>query len=322
MEFLLAQSTGGPSDGVSIIDTLARTPLSKVFIFVAVCTVLRLALAPGLAKTPPHMRTGGYKARRFFNETLDAIVYAGVVVFMVIRPFGIQAFQIPSPSMVDTLLVNDFIVANKAVYRYTHPQCKDIVVFRPPAYACSQSQLDTDGQPKVDFIKRCIGVPGDVVEIRGGVLYRNGKAFEEPFRKGSNEYDWKLVHYTGEYEPLKGQFVPVSLDATTGRGNFQIPGIAKKYAVGALPDPPAHADGEPWVLMWKNVDELNEQELRTAKELADAPPAAIPPGHYLMMGDNRGQSFDGRAWGLVTEEQIVGRSEIIWLPIKRWRTTR
>jgi len=52
------------------------------------------------------------------------------------------------------------------------------------------------------------------------------------------------------------------------------------------------------------------------------PPQRIPKGFYLMMGDNRNNSFDGRGWGLVPRNQIIGRSEFIWLPISRWRMTR
>lgn len=80
------------------------------------CTVIRVALAPYLAKVPRHLRSGAYSAARFSNEFLDAVIYAGVFVFLVIRPFCVQAFRIPSESMVDTLLINDFIVANKAIY--------------------------------------------------------------------------------------------------------------------------------------------------------------------------------------------------------------
>lgn len=313
---LLAQA--GPPEGVSLIDTLARTPLSKVFLFVLVCTVIRLVIAPKIFNTAPHQRTGGFKGLKFLNETLDAIVYAGVVVFMVIRPFGIQAFQIPSESMVDTLLVNDFIVANKAVYRYTQPKAGDIVVFRPPIYACQANQIDSDGQPKVDFIKRCIGTPGQTIEIRGGVLYRDGVEVKEAYRKGQNTSDWKLVHYEGAFQKWKGRYIPVSLNGN-GQPNFNV-GVSKEFSIGAAENP--HDAGFPYPQGWKYLQDLTEDEIALMKELEEAPPAKIPPGHFLMMGDNREFSFDGRAWGLVPEEDIVGRAEFIWLPINRWRATR
>ena len=62
--------------------------------------------------------------------------------------------------------------------------------------------------------------------------------------------------------------------------------------------------------------------LRNSSKLIQAPAEKVPPGYYLMMGDNRNGSFDSRGWGLVPRDAIVGRSEAIWLPMSRWRATR
>lgn len=58
------------------------------------------------------------------------------------------------------------------------------------------------------------------------------------------------------------------------------------------------------------------------KQLMQQPPQPVPPGYFLMMGDNRNQSFDGRGWGLVPRASIIGRAEFIWMPMSRWRVTR
>ncbi len=86
-----------------------------------------------------------------------------------------------------TLYVNDYIVANKSVYRYSDPTFGDIVVFRPPPEAADPEQLDEQGNVKVDFIKRCVGVPGDLIEIREGQMFRNGQPVEEWYKHLSNE---------------------------------------------------------------------------------------------------------------------------------------
>lgn len=279
------------SGTAEVIDKLARTPLSQIVILVVICTVLRVGLAPYLFKVPPkHKVTGPYKAARFANEFLDAIIYAGIFVFMVIRPFGVQAFRIPSASMQNTLLINDFIVANKMIYRYSEPKYGDIIVFRPPVYACNPDQLDSDGEPKVDFIKRCIGVPGDLVEIRNGQLYRNGKAVQEKYLAEPFYIDFKLVKYHDQEGKL--QYWPVTIE-----GN----GFVNRNATG-----PFH---------------LDENDPR-AKELMALPAEPIPPGYFLPMGDNRNYSSDGRFWGLVDRKDLVGRSEAIWLPLKRMSRTR
>jgi signal peptidase I len=284
---LLAQMTQERS-WADHIDALARTPLSKVVLFVGICTLLRLAVVPVLAKTPIHRRGGGYSAARVLNEVLDAIIYAGVFVFLLIRPFGIQAFRIPSGSMLDTLQINDFIVANKAIYRYTDPKFGDIVVFRPPVHGIlNPEHLDSDGQVVVDYIKRCVGTPGDVVELRSGVLYLNGQPVEEPYVRRQDIADFKLVKFQNQYWPLR-----IVGDTVNADGNTAVP-----YR-------------------------LSPGDYEMMNKLRELPPAALPPGGYLMIGDNRTQSFDSRSWGIVTRDQIVGRSEFVWLPLNRWGRTR
>jgi signal peptidase I len=285
----------------SFIDKLARTPLSQVLTFVAVCTVLRLGLYYYLKGVPPHLRSGSYATAKFFNEALDAIIYAGVFVFMLIRPFGVQAFKIPSGSMAQTLQVNDYIVANKAIYRFSEPQVGDIVVFRPPKRAVQAGQIDPDGQVNVDYIKRLQGVPGDVVEIKNNVLYRNGKAVEEPYKVFTDpngpylfttippppQPDFKLVNDNGKIIPL------VYSGDIANTTQFQM--TASDYI---LSDP------------------------AEMQRLLALPAAPVPPRFFLMIGDNRNHSFDGRAWGLVPRDDIIGRSEFVWWPFGRWGKTR
>ena len=283
--FLAQEQTAQTRDISTFIDELARTPLSKVIMFVGVCTLLRLAIAPFIAKAPTHKRGPLYNFARFVNEALDAVIYAGVFVFLIIRPFCIQAFKIPSGSMLDTLQINDFIVANKAIYRYTDPKVNDIVVFRPPKIACLPNQLDKDGEVNVDFIKRCVGDPGDVVEIKNGVLYRNGKPQPEPFIREKPRKDFKFVNDKGRLIPLQILGESVNDDRDT-------------------------------------ADTFRESDFKRMDYLRGLPAAPVPKGWFLMMGDNRNESFDGRAWGFVPKSDIIGRSEFIWLPFNRWRVTR
>jgi signal peptidase I len=327
----------GPGGFQQTVDNLARTPLSQIVIFVAICSLIRIVIYPYLRKTPAHRRHGAYPFAKFLNEAMDAIVYAGVFVFMLIRPFAVQAFLIPSGSMLQTLYLNDFIVANKAIYRYTEPKVGDIIVFKPPKWALDKGQND------IDFIKRCQGVPGDVVEVRQGRLFRNGAFVDEPYLSNSSKYgtaangnpdevgagvrmatDWKLIHYLGKARPaLYDRYFPVQIrrDFSDGepRFNYGSPAmICHEFAVGD-----ADADsGLSAVRSWKPAGTLTDKEWEYERELEAAPPAAIPKGYVLMMGDNRDNSYDGRAWGLVPREDVVGRSEFIWLPINRWRVTR
>ena len=329
---LLAQAQ--PAQANRLIDTIARTPLSRIIILVVVLTVVRLALAPYLSSVPVHKRDMLHGACRILNETFDAIIYAGVFVFLIIRPFCIQMFQIPTGSMLETLQINDFIVANKAIYRYSDPKVGDIVVFRPPDGAIQDpSYIDPDGQVNQDYIKRCVGVPGDLVEVKDKKLWRNGKPVDEPYlsepnREINNFY--KLVHYTGKYATgpyaiYHDAYVPV--DAPTdfsghprvndGRANG-VP-IGFNYVIAAASI--VVIDGERQIVA-KDDESRTPQEVHLNDELCDAPPAKIPPGFFLMMGDNRNQSFDGRFWGLIPRSALIGRSEAVMWPPSRWRITR
>jgi signal peptidase I len=114
------------------------------------------------------------------REYAEAVIMAVVLTFFV-RAFVIQAFRIPTGSMMDTLLIGDFLFVNKFIYGpkipYTavrlpglrSPRPGDIMVFKYP------------GDLKRDFIKRCIAVGGQTVEIRNKVVYVDGMAGDEPY---------------------------------------------------------------------------------------------------------------------------------------------
>lgn len=117
--------------------------------------------------------------KNWIREYGEAIFVAGVL-FLFLRTFVVQAFQIPTGSMEDTLLVGDFLVANKFLYgaripftetrlpAVRDPEAGDIIVFRAP-------HVDKD------YIKRCVAVAGDTVELKNNVLYVNGEARKESF---------------------------------------------------------------------------------------------------------------------------------------------
>ncbi len=114
------------------------------------------------------------------REWAKSLVIA-FVLFLFIRAFFIQAFKIPTGSMEDTLLVGDFLLVNKLVYgpkipftdihlpSIDEPEKGDIVVFKYP--------LDED----LDFVKRCIAVPGDTVQMINKAVYVNGERLDEPY---------------------------------------------------------------------------------------------------------------------------------------------
>jgi signal peptidase I len=114
---------------------------------------------------------------------LDALIVAGLVALFLIT-FVIRTFYIPSVSMVPTLQVRDVVLVNEIAYRLHRPADGDIAVFEPP--------VDSGGS---DFVKRVIGVPGETIAIRNGVVYRNGAALREPYENQTPNYDLTIRDY-------------------------------------------------------------------------------------------------------------------------------
>lgn len=104
----------------------------------------------------------------FFRE-LPLLLVSAVLIAWVVRTFIIQPFYIPSGSMEPTLLPQDRVIVNKFLYRFREIERGDIVVFLPP----------NDNR---DYIKRIIGLPGETVEIKKGVVYINKQQLFEPYK--------------------------------------------------------------------------------------------------------------------------------------------
>jgi signal peptidase I len=102
-------------------------------------------------------------------EFLIILLVSFVLVFGFVRPFVIEAFWIPSASMVPTLKYGDRVLVNKFIYRFTEPERGDVIVFK---------SVEGDDE---DLIKRVVGVPGDEIAVRGGKLFVNGEPQKEPY---------------------------------------------------------------------------------------------------------------------------------------------
>ncbi len=140
--------------------------------------------------------------RSSLREICESVLFA-LVLFLLIRTFGVQAFRIPSPSMEETLLIGDFLFINKIEYGalvpftdyrlpgLREPHAGDIIVFKFPGSG-------EDGEPAVDYIKRCVAVGGQVVEIKEKELFVDGVLQLEPY----------VVYQTNFIDPTRDNLPP------------------------------------------------------------------------------------------------------------------
>lgn len=138
-------------------------------------------------------------------DTVKTVIYA-VLIAMVMRTFAYEPFSIPSGSMIPTLLVGDYLFVSKASYGYSKhslpfslPIIPGRVLFEAPERGdVAVFKLPSDG--RTDYIKRIIGLPGDTLQVKGGVLHINGKSVERQ-RLGEFVYQdtHKVYHNTVRY---------------------------------------------------------------------------------------------------------------------------
>jgi signal peptidase I len=203
-----------------------------------------------------------------------------ILVVFVLRSFLFEPFKIPSGSMIPTLLIGDLILVNKFHYGVRlpvintkiianhDPKPGDVMVFRYPV------------DPRIDYIKRVVGVPGDEVAYINQTLSINGKPV--PTRTEGDFYDEDSMRYAPRFSEKLGD---------------------KEH--GILVDPKR---------MSSFGSDMKTFAMHGAcRYSAEGVVCKVPAGHYFMMGDNRDNSMDSRYWGFVPEANIVGRAFFVWM---------
>jgi signal peptidase I len=148
----------------SITEFLANLDWKTVIVVIAVLIGIRFILV-----------RQGSQAAKSAAEIAESLAIAMGLVFLIIRPFFVQAFFIPSESMVPTLMVSDHILVNKTVYRVRDPKFGDVVVFdAPPEALALRSPAENVSTAQTQYIKRCIGVPGDEIYVTPGYVSARG----------------------------------------------------------------------------------------------------------------------------------------------------
>lgn len=215
-------------------------------------------------------------------ESLKTVLYAGLIA-VGIRTVAFEPFNIPSGSMIPTLLVGDYLFVSKYAYGYSKhslPFSPDIFEGRVFGSLPARGDVAVFKFPRdnsTDYIKRIVGLPGDRVQVRQGRLYVNGQ--EVPRES--------LGLYTVE-----------------GDG----PRITVRLYRESLPASPGAAAKQHQIL-----------EASDDQPYDNTPEFLVPPGHVFAMGDNRDNSLDSRDMrigvGFVPLENLVGRAEMIFFSV-------
>ncbi len=260
------------------------------------------------------------KTIEFFRQ----LFFAAIAAFFIIT-FIVQNTRIPTGSMEKTILVGDFVLVNKFIFgssspkyipftqvelpffslpAFKDPQPTDIVVFEYPG---DRDQLRAS-ELGVNYVKRCIGTPGDTLEIKDKVVFVNGKEFWRPpnikyyqgrsgnflkpkprgygdpriFPKGMN---WNEDNYGPLVVPKEGSTIPLN-----------------KYNVEHWRTIIDREYGERVVDVKDGVVSINDIPVSSYTFKKD---------YYFMMGDNRDDSLDSRFWGFVARDLVVGQAFIV-----------
>lgn len=202
-----------------------------------------------------------------------------ILLVFVLRSFLFEPFKIPSGSMIPTLLVGDYILVNKFTYGVRLPVINKKIISLNDPQRGDVMVFRYPEDPSLDYIKRVVGLPGDTVAYQNKRLTINGEAVE--MQKQADYLHSDRLYYSEQY--------------LARMGNVEHRALNDVDAPAFVPDP----------------SHFPYRENCTYN--ANGVICKVPAGHYFMMGDNRDNSRDSRAWGFVPEENIVGKAFFIWL---------
>jgi signal peptidase I len=253
-----------------------------------------------------------------FKDFIKQLLFAAIAAFLIIT-FVIQNTRIPTGSMEDTILVGDFVLVNKFIYGSSSPKYipftdieiphfrfpairdprrKDIVVFEFPGM---RDQIAPD-EPGVNYVKRCIGLPGDTIQIIDKVVFVNHKQLWIPSH----------IIYMNPYERPEGYIEPriFPRGMPWNEDNWGPIIVPKKgYTIKITLD-----NIERWRTTIDREYGRRVVEIKGDHIEIDGVPATsytFKDDYYFMMGDNRDDSLDSRFWGFVPRNRVVGEAFIV-----------
>ena len=203
-----------------------------------------------------------------------------ILVVFLLRSFLFEPFKIPSGSMIPTLLVGDLILVNKFHYGVRLPVINKKIIDNNPVQRGDVMVFRYPVDPRMDYIKRVVGLPGDEITYANQKLSVNGQLV--PAAAQGEFYDEDSLRYTPQFSEKLGS-------------------VEHRILV------------EPRRQAYYGLDPKTFPMAQNCRYTPEGVSCKVPTGHYFMMGDNRDNSQDSRFWGFVPDENIVGRAFFVWM---------
>ncbi|MDN6275055.1 signal peptidase I [Psychrobacter sp.] len=231
-----------------------------------------------------------------------------LAIVLVVRSFLIEPFNIPSSSMVPTLYTGDFIAVNKYAYGVRlpltynkvldtgEPEHGDVAVFRYPE------------NPSIYYIKRVIGLPGDTVSYKDGILAINDVPVET-----------QPSDFVADTELTSQLYLPGQTATGEVLSEEDAAAMGQQEEGGAQYFQETQGDNEHLVRYLGNTNSaqyapfLQQQAPEVVSSAGTEWRISVPEKQYFVMGDNRDRSADGRFWGFVPDDNLAGKAVYIWM---------
>jgi signal peptidase I len=239
------------------------------------------------------------------------IIFYTIVVAIFLRLFVVGVYSVPTSSMLNTVLEGDCLVVNKLLYgistpryfpftnikipyfkfpAFSQPHRGDIIVFTFPGEGSGDQNSES-----VNFVKRCVGIPGDTIQIISNKLYVNNSLFPEIET---------AIFNNSAYENISAQ---AESGRSTDFGPVIVPKKGTRIFFGACD-----------ISLWKDLIEREGHRISFGSNgsmLIDgivSDSYSVQSNYYFMLGDNRDNSYDSRHWGFLPENDIIGKAVMIY----------